>query len=58
MVAPKKKRFGWAPLAALIGLIVGGALGSAANDTDGTASPTATVTVTATATATSNSAVT
>jgi hypothetical protein len=33
MVAPKKKRLGWAPLAALIGLLVGGALGSATNDT-------------------------
>jgi hypothetical protein len=47
MVAPKKKRLGWTPLAALIGLIVGGALGGATNDTRGTASPTATVTVTA-----------
>jgi hypothetical protein len=53
IVPPKKKRFGWAPLAAIIGLVVGGALGSASNETDGTASPTATVTVTATATATS-----
>jgi hypothetical protein len=52
MVAPKKKRFGWAPLAALIGLAVGGAL-SATNETNGTASPTATVTVTATAATTS-----
>jgi hypothetical protein len=52
IVPPKKKRFGWAPLAAIIGLVVGGALGSASNETDGTASPTPTVTVTATATAT------
>ena len=37
MVAPKKKRFGWAPLAAIIGLAVGGALGSATNETNGTA---------------------
>jgi hypothetical protein len=50
---PKKKRFGWAPLAAIIGLLVGGALGSATNETNGTASPTPTVTVTATAAATS-----
>jgi hypothetical protein len=53
IVPPKKKRFGWAPLAAVIGLLVGGAVGSAANETSGTAAPTATVTVTATATATS-----
>jgi hypothetical protein len=53
IVPPKKKRFGWAPLAAIIGLAVGGALGSASNETNGTTSPTATVTVTATATATS-----
>jgi hypothetical protein len=38
---PKKKRFGWAPLAAVIGLLVGGALGSAANETNGTVAPTA-----------------
>jgi hypothetical protein len=42
IVPPKKKRFGWAPLAAKIGLAVGGALGSAINETNGTASPTAT----------------
>jgi len=52
----QKKRFGWAPLAALIGLIVGGALGSATNETDGIASPTATVTVTATTPATTKTA--
>jgi hypothetical protein len=51
IVPPKKKRFGWAPLAAIVGLVVGGALGSAANETGGTASPTATVTVTAAAAA-------
>jgi hypothetical protein len=56
MVVPRKKRFGWAPLAALIGLIVGGALGSATNETDGIASPTATVTVTATIAATTKTA--
>jgi hypothetical protein len=53
---PKKKRFGWAPLAAIVGLAVGGALGSATNDTGGTASPMATVTVTATAAAPSKAA--
>jgi hypothetical protein len=56
IVPPKKKRFGWAPLAALVGLAVGGALGSATNDTGGTALPTATVTVTATAAAPSKAA--
>ena len=47
---PKKlKRFGWAPLAAVIGLLVGGALGSATSSTDEVGQPTTTATVTVTA---------
>jgi hypothetical protein len=47
---PKKpKRLGWAPLALVIGLAVGGIFGSIGDGTATTAEPTATVTVTETA---------
>lgn len=54
---PKRKRFGWIAIsvASLIGLTIGGAIGSAVRG-DGTAAPVATATVTATETAEAKSA--